>query len=132
MLVLEVSLRQFDGTVYAQLHQVALIGLPTLASVLLLPALVATAALSPRTLAHLSCPFAKRPLTFGGKREALVHMRCRRVSVWTREVKEGFGLDPQRCRRVLVWTRKGEGGFRVGLAKVQEGRENSREPSKKL
>lgn len=112
MLVLEVSLRQFDGTVYAQLHQVALIGLPTLASVLLLPALVATAALSPRTLAHLSCPFAKRPLTFGGKREALVHM--------------------MRCRRVLVWTRKGAGGFRVGLAKVQEGRENSREPSKKL
>ncbi|MGO4585352.1 anthrone oxygenase family protein [Arthrobacter sp. 2RAF6] len=45
VLILELSLRQFDGTVYAQLQQVALIGLPVLASVLLFPALIATAAL---------------------------------------------------------------------------------------
>lgn len=42
VLVLEVSLRRFDGSVYTQLQQVALIGLPILASVLLLPALAAT------------------------------------------------------------------------------------------
>lgn len=45
ILVLELSLRQFSSTVYAQLQQVALVGLPLLASVLLFPALIATAAL---------------------------------------------------------------------------------------
>lgn len=45
VLILELSLRQFDGTVYAQLQQVALVGLPLLASVLLFPALVATGTL---------------------------------------------------------------------------------------
>lgn len=44
VLVLELSLRKFDGTVYAQLQQVSLVGLPILASVLLFPALIATAA----------------------------------------------------------------------------------------
>jgi uncharacterized membrane protein len=44
VLVLELSLRQFDGTVYTQLQQVSLVGLPILASVLLFPALIATAA----------------------------------------------------------------------------------------
>jgi uncharacterized membrane protein len=43
VLVLELSLRRFDGAVYTQLQQVALIGLPILASVLLFPALIATA-----------------------------------------------------------------------------------------
>lgn len=42
VLVLELSLRRFDGAVYTQLQQVALIGLPILASVLLFPAVVAT------------------------------------------------------------------------------------------
>jgi uncharacterized membrane protein len=43
VLVLELSLRQFDGTVYTRFQQVALVGLPILASVLLFPALIATA-----------------------------------------------------------------------------------------
>jgi uncharacterized membrane protein len=43
VLVLELSLRQFDASVYTQFQQVALVGLPILASVLLLPALIATA-----------------------------------------------------------------------------------------
>jgi uncharacterized membrane protein len=42
VLVLELSLRRFDGAVYTQMQQVALIGLPILASVLLFPALIAT------------------------------------------------------------------------------------------
>ncbi|MHC6222721.1 anthrone oxygenase family protein [Arthrobacter sp. MMS24-S77] len=45
VLILELSLRQFDGPVYAQFQQIALIGLPILASVLLLPGLAATAVL---------------------------------------------------------------------------------------
>lgn len=45
ILVLELSLRQFSSAVYAQLQQVALVGLPLLASVLLFPALITTVAL---------------------------------------------------------------------------------------
>ncbi len=45
ILVFELSLRQFDAGVYAQTQQVALVAIPTLASVLLLPAIIATAAI---------------------------------------------------------------------------------------
>ncbi|MFP3466754.1 anthrone oxygenase family protein [Leifsonia sp. SIMBA_070] len=42
ILVLELSLRGFSGTVYIQTQQVALVAIPALASVLLLPAIVTT------------------------------------------------------------------------------------------
>jgi uncharacterized membrane protein len=42
ILVLELSLRSFDGGVYTQVQQVALVALPALASVLLLPAIITT------------------------------------------------------------------------------------------
>ena len=45
ILVLELSLRGFDGTVYAQVQQVALVALPVLATVLLFPAILCTVAL---------------------------------------------------------------------------------------
>lgn len=46
ILVLELSLRGFDGSVYAQTQQVTLIALPTLAGVLLIPAIVTTGVLT--------------------------------------------------------------------------------------
>lgn len=51
VLVFELSLRRFDGSVYAQTQQVTLVALPVLATVLLFPAIIGTgilAALSAR------------------------------------------------------------------------------------
>jgi hypothetical protein len=45
-LVIELSLRQFDGSVYTQVQHVLLLGLPSLASATLIPALVSTAVLA--------------------------------------------------------------------------------------
>lgn len=45
ILVFELSLRRFDGSVFAQTQQVTLIALPALATALLFPALIATGAL---------------------------------------------------------------------------------------
>ncbi|WP_223692160.1 anthrone oxygenase family protein [Leifsonia poae] len=45
VLVFELSLRRFDGSVYAQTQQVTLIALPVLASALLIPAIITTGAL---------------------------------------------------------------------------------------
>jgi uncharacterized membrane protein len=42
ILVFELSLRRFDGSVYAQTQQVTLIGIPILAGALLFPALVSS------------------------------------------------------------------------------------------
>ncbi len=42
ILVFELSLRRFDGSVYAQTQQVTLIALPALATVLLFPAIIGT------------------------------------------------------------------------------------------
>ncbi len=42
ILVLELSLRRFDGSVYVQTQQVTLVAIPVLAAVLLFPAIVAT------------------------------------------------------------------------------------------
>lgn len=46
ILVLELSLRRFDGGVYAQTQQVTLVALPVLATVLLFPSIIATGALA--------------------------------------------------------------------------------------
>lgn len=46
ILVFELSLRGFDGSVYAQTQQVTLVALPVLASVLLFPALISTGILT--------------------------------------------------------------------------------------
>jgi uncharacterized membrane protein len=44
ILVLELSLRGFDGSVYTQTQRVALVALPLLATVLLVPAMITTGA----------------------------------------------------------------------------------------
>ena len=46
VLVLELSLRSFDGSVYTQTQQITLLALPALATVLLFPAIIATAILT--------------------------------------------------------------------------------------
>jgi len=50
ILVFELSLRRFDGSVYAQTQQVTLVALPVLASVLLIPAIITTGALAASAL----------------------------------------------------------------------------------
>jgi hypothetical protein len=48
ILVFEISLRRFGGSVYAQTQQVTLTALPVLAAVLLFPAIIATGILATR------------------------------------------------------------------------------------
>jgi uncharacterized membrane protein len=52
ILVFELSLRGFDGSVYAQVQQVTLVALPVLATVLLFPAIISTAILVIVTVRH--------------------------------------------------------------------------------
>ncbi len=52
ILVLELSLRGFDGSVYAQTQQVTLVAIPVLATVLLFPAIISTAVVTVLSIRH--------------------------------------------------------------------------------